>query len=382
MQGAVYVQDDVRLRRNLTISPGVRYEVQMHVGAAVNLAPRFGVTWAPSASGRTTIRGSVGVFYDWLAPGVYEQALRVDGFRQREINIINPSYPDPGTVGSASPTNRFVFADELAMARLVRYSAGISHRFNARLTAGTTLSDTRGRHLLVGRNLNAPVAGRRPDPAFSNVVEARSEGRSTTVTLTSIATVNLAPARTAAGDRAPLLWRRGLTAVASYTLGSASNDTDGAFVIPAVTDLAGEWGPASVDVRHRFSVSVNSGAVRNMTATINFSGNSATPLTIRTGRDDNGDLVFNDRPEDVGRNSARTSPQWNSYAVLTYTLGIGPRTATAAPRARLALGARIDNVLNRPNYGGYVGVMTSPLFLKPTSTSGVRRITFTGQVSF
>ncbi len=30
------------------------------------------------------------------APNTYEQTLRVDGFRQRELNIADPSYPDPG----------------------------------------------------------------------------------------------------------------------------------------------------------------------------------------------------------------------------------------------------------------------------------------------
>ena len=41
--------------------------------------PRFGVTWAPFKGGKTTLRASAGVFYDWLSGGTYEQTLRVDG---------------------------------------------------------------------------------------------------------------------------------------------------------------------------------------------------------------------------------------------------------------------------------------------------------------
>ena len=106
VQVGFYVQDDIRLRKNLTLSPGVRYEAQTHVGGTANIGPRFGVTWAPFGGGQTTLRGSAGIFYDWLPTGTYEQSLRVDGVRQQELNILNPSYPDPGGLGVIPPINR------------------------------------------------------------------------------------------------------------------------------------------------------------------------------------------------------------------------------------------------------------------------------------
>ena len=93
---AWYLQDDIRVRKNLTLSPGIRYEAQTHLSDYNNFGPRFGVTWSPGKSGKTTLRGSAGIFYDWLSTNTYEQTLRVDGFRQQEMNIINPSYPIPG----------------------------------------------------------------------------------------------------------------------------------------------------------------------------------------------------------------------------------------------------------------------------------------------
>src|SRR5688572_5288211 len=93
-QGAFYVQDDFRIRRNLTLSAGVRYEAQTHIRDFDNVMPRVGVTWAPFTGGQTTLRASWGIFHDWFSMNTYEQTLRVDGFRQQEIDIVNPPFPD------------------------------------------------------------------------------------------------------------------------------------------------------------------------------------------------------------------------------------------------------------------------------------------------
>src|SRR4029453_3955229 len=159
--------------------------------------------------------------------------------------------------------------------------------------------------------------------------------------------------------------------------------------------LANEWGPAAFDRRHNMHLAVTSTALRNLSARLGVSGSSAPPLTIRTGTDDNGDLVFNDRPEGVGRNSARTTGQWNTSANFAYafTLGkktvtsgggvqimgspagltVNPTAATTMPRYRLKIIVNINNLWNQPVYSGYSGIITSPFFLQPTVASGMRR---------
>jgi outer membrane receptor protein involved in Fe transport len=64
LQAGLYIQDDIRVNRSLTLSPGVRYEAQTHVDDVANVGPRFGVTWAPFRNGGTTLRGSAGIFND------------------------------------------------------------------------------------------------------------------------------------------------------------------------------------------------------------------------------------------------------------------------------------------------------------------------------
>jgi hypothetical protein len=404
-QVGVYVQDDIRVRRNLTLSPGLRYELQSNVPDRLNFAPRFGFTWAPFAHGRTTLRASAGVFYDWLAQGTYQQTLLIDGFHQQEVNLRNPTFPDPGSFGAAPPTNRYLIQGGLPMARTNRLSFGFAHTFNPRYSVNAVYSDMRTAQQLVGNNLNTPVNGVRPDPAFANIIEAVARGRSRQRTLNSSLSVNLAPPGPAAPSSGAFFsWRRALRMGVNYTLGSARNNTEGPFATPATGNLDEEWGPSPQDVRHRAGISFGTGAFRNVSANMQFSWSSAPPLTIRTGFDDNGDLIFNDRPLGVGRGTERTTGQFSSFAFFSYSIPLGGPTVqgpggvmitssggglvvaqsapTATARYRLNIGVNIQNLTNHANLVGYSGVQSSPKFLQPSSAAGVRRITFNMGLSF
>jgi hypothetical protein len=433
VQGGLYIQDDIKVRKGLTVTGGVRYEAQTHVPDALNFAPRIGFTWAPFKSGKTTLRGSWGMFYDWLSTGTYSQTLQVDGFRQRELNIVNPAFPDPGSVGATPPTNRYLLANDRVMAYSQRLSAGIAQALSRRINANVLYSYSYRYALLAGRNLNAPVNGVRPDPEFANIVLAASDGKGTQHTINASMNVNLGPLAAARAPGPPgagpvmiaggpmmimmgpgggpaassgprFSWRRGLTVSGFYNFGRSYDNTDGPFAIPASTNLADEWGPSMFDRRHNGHVAITSNALRHFSARLGFSGTSAPPLTIRTGTDDNGDLVFNDRPAGVGRNSARTRGTWNSSANFGYSFRLGkkqvtsgggvqimgspagltvnPTAAQTTPRYRLNVSVNIQNLLNQPVYSGFSGIMTSQFFLKPTSASGVRRVTFNMNVSF
>ncbi|MBE3098607.1 MAG: hypothetical protein IMZ44_15940 [Planctomycetes bacterium] len=133
-------------------------------------------------------------------------------------------------------------------------------------------------------------------------------------------------------------------------------------------------------------------------------GSTGTPYTIRTGRDDNGDLLFNDRPAGVGRNTVRTTGQWDAYGNFSYTIGFGKKkipggtgisfipTASGpqvtaidrgnVARYRLVFSLYVQNLTNHANYIGYSGLMTSPFFLKPTAVQGVRTLSLSANLSF
>ena len=403
VQAGFYVQDDVRVSKNLTLSPGVRVEAQTHLKDYVNIGPRLGITWAPFKSGKTTLRGSWGIFYDWLSAGTFEQTLRVDGFHQQELIMLNPTYPDPGPAGMIPSTNRYLLGGGLEMARNMRLSAGIDQQITKVLRVGAVYSNVRASGVLVGQNLNAPENGVRPDPAFANIIETISAGRSRTQSLSVNMNLNFSPpAAVVSGPR--FNWKRGLMVFSSYYLYKAKNNTEGAFSVPASGDLATEWGPSAGDVRHRFNLGLYSQALKNFTVMFSASASSGSPYTIRTGRDDNGDLIFNDRPAGVGRNTVRAAGQWNTYGSFTYVIGLGKRTvptgpgimitssggglsvgtmaSQSAPRYRLSFTLNVQNLTNHANYMGYSGLMTSPFFGKPTMAEGVRRFDLSMGFSF
>jgi hypothetical protein len=429
-QAGVYVQDDIRVRKNLTLSPGVRYELQTHLSDANNFGPRFGLTWSPGRSGKTTLRGSAGIFYDWLPTNIYEQTLRVDGFRQRELNIFNPSYPHPGGVGSASPTNRYLLSDDLQMQRFTRFSAGIDRAITSAIRVTATYAHTSGDRLMRGMNLNAPVDGVRPDPFFANVVEVVDDAWSRQNTLNIGATVNFnaltpGPAMIGGGGGMIMIlngapppppppggaanpanrrwnWRR-LNLITNLALGRSLNNTEGAFAPPATGFLVDDWGPSNQDVQRRLNLGIISTQLRNLNANLNVNLASAPPYTIRTGLDSNGDLVFNDRPTGIGRNSLRGASQWTINGFFTYgwtfgkpverpggisfrneggALAASQGAAQTTGRYRLSVNVNVQNLTNHGNLTGYSGMLTSGNFGRPTTVVGTRKVDIGMGLSF
>ena len=390
VMGAAYAQDDFRIRQNLTFSPGLRYELQTHVHDLSGFGPRLGLTWAPGKNGRTTIRTSYGVFYNWLSTGTYEQTLRVNGFRQQEINIVNPAYPDVGGAASISATNKYVLGD-LKMERVHRYSAAIDRAFSPRMRGSLTFSMARNSHQLRGVNLNAPVDGVRPDPSFANVIEVVPDASAHSYDLVPDFSVNFAGGIRNADQKK---WNPRRTNIRfNYRHHRGYNNTDGAFSVSPTGSLDDQWAPAGGDTRHRLRASVSTSAYRNFNANLSWDANSGAPYTITTGTDDNGDSIFNDRPLLTPRNSVRLPWRSTFSANMSYTIRIGaaPGPEGGAQRGRpgpqrrqkgITISMNAQNLTNRANYSGFSGVMTSQYFRQATSVSNPRQIDLSLRFNF
>jgi hypothetical protein len=418
LQAGFYVQDDIRVRKNLSLTPGLRYEVQSHVSDRANLAPRFGVTWAPTASGQTTIRGSAGIFYDWLPTSTYDQVVRLDGFHQQEVNVADPSFPVDESTATVPPVNRYALSPNYDAPRITRFSGGIDQSIRKVTRLSVTYSYTRGARLARGLNVNPVIDGVRPDPSFANVIDVVSDAASRQHELRFDANINPGAMLPLPPSAPRINWKR-TTVFANYVLASLRNDTDGPFSPPPTGTLATEWGPANggsgssgtnipgliafggapttIDVRHRANVSLNNQVVRNVVLSLSVNASSAPPYTLLTGEDVNGDGIFNDRPAGVGRNTLRASGQMTVNMLAGYNFSFGHSSAPLPPgigvfgsgaaaqvrsvdlgpaRYRLQFFVQALNLTNEANYLGYSGTLTSPFFGKPTTVSGMRKIDF------
>ena len=400
-QAGIYWSDEFRVHRDLSIGLGVRNELQSRIGDTLNLMPRAGFTWAPFKSGKTTLRGGAGIFYDWYEAQVYEQTLRVDGVRQSDLVVQNPGFPNPFVGGNviALPSGRYVQDEGLTLPRTVRTSIGVEQTLarTARLNVSYAFLQTSGQFR--GRNLNAPQEdGVRPNPEIGNITQiestARAEGHM----------VN-------AGFNMNLPWHRVFMFV-NYTWGDMKNESDGPFTLPANNlDPRAEWGPAMMDIRHRVGGMMNMDLWRGFKLATSWNASSGSPYNITTGHDDNADTVSNDRPEGFGRNAGRTKARWDAGARLSYAFGFGQRKqvdgGAGAPmvvihrvggggdssiggfsggaddhRFRFEVFVAATNIFNHMNPLGYSGVMTSPFFGQPTSAGAPRRIELGARFGF
>ncbi|HVW06069.1 MAG TPA: carboxypeptidase-like regulatory domain-containing protein [Vicinamibacterales bacterium] len=384
-QSAFYVQDDVRLSKALTLSPGVRYMVQTHVADKTGIAPRFGVTWSPFKSGRTSFRGSVGVFYWPMETSrVYEQTIRFDGNHQQQILVVNPTYPDPGSV-TAQPGNKYVLGD-YSLQRNLRYSAGVDHTFSPRVRVNALYAYVHQFNFWSGANLNAPVDGVRPDPSYANILEALTGGEVRRHDVTLNLTVSmLAPSPASAA--AMFNWRR-LSLNTSFSTIHAYQSGDGPFVPSPTGTLATEWGPQPADQPYRVSASITSTQLRNLNVNLSFTSNSGSLYTETTGFDDNMDGVLNDRPDGIGLRTLRTPNQATANLRVAYTIvtrgGAGLPGGAAVPgarRYRVSLTFNASNLTNRANFGGYSGNLNSH-FGQPTLVINPRRADFGMTINF
>jgi hypothetical protein len=381
-QAAVYVQDDWTPFKSLSISLGLRQEMQSHLDDVWNLAPRVGFSWAP---GKYTVRGGYGLFYDWYESSLYEQTLRVNGVTQQEIVVQRPLYPDPtgGIIGTPLPPSKLQADPNLEMPYLHQASLGIERTFLEALRVRAMYTRQRGRNQFRAVNLNAPlpIIGDRPDPSLGNVTQLISTGRSEVDQL-----------RVDVNYMKP---EKRLFMGVHYTLGRTHNFSDSAFALPADNyDLDAEWGPSTQDVRHRLFAMINFGLPRNLRLGLFSQALSARPYNIITGFDNNSDTVVNDRPEGVGRNSARGAASWNLNARLSRAFSFGPQSQTEGDqppmrmrgrRGRMMMdsgGSRYQvefyvqafNILNRTNLVSFSGNQRSPYFGQATSAMSARRI--------
>ncbi|MEW6209276.1 MAG: carboxypeptidase regulatory-like domain-containing protein [Acidobacteriota bacterium] len=358
-----FAQDNFSVRPNFSLSAGLRYDRQGHLGDNNNFAPRLSFAFAPDKDRKTVLRGGAGIFYDRTGIGPISNTLRFDGQRLRQVTISDPGYPDPFSSGgtpATEPSSIVRFAPRIRSPYTIQFNLGIERQLIKSLTATANYINTRGIKLFRSRNVNAPLPpffDERPDPTVGVLRQIESSAHLQAHALELMLRGRLS---------------RFFNGTIQYTLGRAYNNAAGINSLPADNyDLTSEWSRAEFDERHRFNLlgTIEAGEWFNLGLTLSLT--SGRPYSLTTGSDDNNDTVASDRPRGVRRNSlqgpgaATLDVRWSKEFRLKEKKDEGPT---------IRVGIDAFNVLNRTNYTGFVGNLSSRFFGLPVASRPARRL--------
>jgi len=317
----LYVQDEWKIKPNLTFSYGLRYETQTGIPYEGNWAPRLSLAYGIGHSSRpkTVLRGGYGIFYDRFSYDYLLQAERYNGITQQTYTVSDPTFypaiPTPAQLqglATNSPTT-YQIASNLHVPYTSEAAFSVERQVTKSATVSVTYLNSRGVHQLYMINANAPLPGSgpptggRPLGNNDNVYQFTSGGIFKENQL-------ITNVRYALGSKISLFGFYALS-FADSNLGSggpitiASSGPGGGFgaafggggmgtpqFLSDSYDPSADWGRASFDVRNRVFL----GGTISLPYALRLSpfmiANSGSPFNIVLGNDLNGDSIFNDRP--------------------------------------------------------------------------------------
>ena len=385
-----FVEDEWKVRGDLTINLGLRYDVQFLPDPIKtdtnNLAPRFGFAYAPMDK-KTVFRGSFGLFYDRVPLRATSNALQRDGSKYIVAQLARtspgaPVFPNvllsaPSILTTKPNVTRIDPNIESGYSQQANVQIERALPFDASLSVGYLY--LRGLSLIVSRNVNAPTCANaalnlcRPDPNLGNVSRYESSGDSYYNGL--VVSFNK---------------RQGTWASvrASYTLSKAIDNTGNFFFSSPQNnfDLRDDRGLSDNDQRHRLTLNGTFSAPRadsgsrfrqiygGFQLSYIYTYASKLPFNILTGNDRNGDTTFNDRPAGVGRNTGR------GFDYASFDLRLS-RKFIFSERKNLELIAEGFNLFNRsnltvPNNTFGTGAIPLAAFGRATAAFDPRQIQF------
>jgi hypothetical protein len=325
-----FAGDDWRVRPNLNVSVGLRYETQTNIHDWRDFAPRVGIAWAPGAKSprskaKNVIRAGFGMFYDRFSLANTITAFRYNGVVQQQYVITNPDFypnvPPIGSLGGAIPPSTIERVSPTLRAPYLMQSAiALERELPLHTTVAITYANTHGLHTLRSRDVNAPVPGTYASQTPGSGVFPLGSAAPVFL-MESSGLYNQNQMTVSVNSRV----NRDVSLTGSYQYNTAKSNTDGLGTIPANPySMTGEYGPAATDIRHRVSlvgtITTKWGIRFNPLVT----ASTGPPFDITVGHDVYGDTLFNGRP------AIATDP--NKPGVVATAYGLLDPNPTAGER--------------------------------------------------
>ena len=305
-----YIQDDWRVRPNLTVSYGLRFETQDRISDHADWAPRLGVAWGIGGTKpKLVLRAGWGIFYDRFPPSLVLQSERQNGVTEQEFVVAQPNFfcpnsitvascPAIGALQSTSAPTIYQIAPNLRSPMLMQTAISVERQLTKVANVSISYLNSRGWRQFVTTNANSPVlpgtlipsstanGGLYPNGVAENIYQYDSAGIFRQNQLVLNTTIR-------AGAK--------LTLNAYYSLNYAHSDTAGANSFASNPyNLMADYGRAAFDIRNRFFFGGTVGLRYGLRLSPFLVASSGAPYNITLGQDLIGSSIFNQRPAFAG----------------------------------------------------------------------------------
>jgi hypothetical protein len=366
VDAGLFVGDDWRVKPNLTLSLGFRFETQTNIHDWHDFAPRLGFAWAPGGkitNGLTrpklVVRGGFGIFYDRFSETNVLNAERYNGINQVTYILRNPTFftsdVPPLSTLPLSTSNVTEISSNLHAPYIIQSAIGIERQLPRNTTLALTYTNSHGLHELRSRDINAPgEGGALPFPNQGPIYLIESAGLYNQNQLITNINSRL---------------NRNVSLFGFYMLNYARSNTDGVNTFPANQyNLSGEYGPAITDIRHRAFIggSIDTKWAFRISPFITLQ--SGAPFDITTSQDIFNDTILTARPgilpastascpvptvygclnpnpmpgePTLERNAGRGPGQYNLNLRLAKTFGFGPTKEGAGGNGNFGGGPQV-----------------------------------------
>jgi Carboxypeptidase regulatory-like domain len=299
LDGALYVQDDWKVRPNFTASYGLRFESENVISDHADWAPRLGLAWGlgHGPNTKTVLRAGFGIFYDRFDDDQMIVAARLNGSNQLSYVVRNPAFfPNVPSLaelaaGSATAPTTYLISPTLRSPYELETAVSVERQVAQDITFSLTYLHSHGEHRFLTNDVNAPLPGSyspadpssgvRPLATLGNIYEYESAGIFRQTQLITNFTIR----------------QRFLSLFGYYTFNDAHSDTAGVNSFPANPwNILADYGRASYGVRHRLFLGGSLALPWGIELDPMLVARSGWPFSITLGEDLYGTGIHNGRP--------------------------------------------------------------------------------------